>query len=40
MELPFIYLHTAIMKHSGQAQWLAENRILLYTCLDKLAALG
>lgn len=40
MELPSIYLHMVTIKHNGQAQWLAENRILLYTCLDKLAALA
>lgn len=39
MELPFIYLHTVIMKHIGYAQWLAESGILPYTCLNKLAVL-
>lgn len=39
MELPFIDLHAMIMKYDGWAQWPAENRILPYTCLDKLAAL-
>lgn len=40
MELLFMYLHTVIMKHIGLAQWLAENKVLLSACLDKLAALG
>lgn len=40
MELPFIDLPTVIMKHNGQARWLAENRILLPAYLSKLAALG
>lgn len=40
MELLSMHLHTVIMKHFGLAQRLAENKVLLSICLDKLAALG